>query len=297
MKVLGFGDILVEKVITIDRFPKRTEKAEIKSFLEYASGKCANVTAALSKLEFDASFIGKVGSDAEGSLLIENMIHYGIDTKNIILGNENSGIRVIVKSDDNKEIILENMGANYNLKLEEINRIEKVDLAYFVLLKNESLKTQKCIAKILKKDGAKIIINTESLEKDKEGVLNFADVVFLDYNKFSSFSLNEIENKIKDFLKDVKIFVIKIRNGINGCIVFENGNKIEKHVFKNKDKVAFNEFNASSAFDAGFIFGLAKNKSLEDCVKLANFFLKECSNKEDFLSGIPTLHRLNFLFT
>ncbi|MFH8109986.1 MAG: carbohydrate kinase family protein, partial [Candidatus Aenigmatarchaeota archaeon] len=112
MKVLGFGDILVEKVITIDRFPKRTEKAEIKSFLEYASGKCANVTAALSKLEFDASFIGKVGSDAEGSLLIENMIHYGIDTKNIILGNENSGIRVIVKSDDNKEIILENMGAN-----------------------------------------------------------------------------------------------------------------------------------------------------------------------------------------
>ncbi|MBU5678563.1 MAG: carbohydrate kinase family protein [Candidatus Aenigmatarchaeota archaeon] len=297
MKVLGFGDLVVEKVIIIDKFPKIGEIAKIKSSLEFASGKCANVIKALSKLEFNASFIGKVGSDAEGSLLIENMIHYGIDTKNIILGNENSGIRVIVKSDGNKKIILENMGANYNLKLEEINRIEKVDLAYFVLLRSESLKTQKCIAKIMKEYGAKVIVNTDNLEKESKEILSLADVVLLDYSEFSKFSLEQIEDYIKKFLKNVAIFLIKIRNGINGCIVFENKNKIEKYIFKNKVEGILNEFSASSAFDSGFIFGLSKNKSLEESVKLANVFLKECIKREEPLSGIPTLHQLNFLLT
>lgn len=294
MKILGFGDLVVDKLIIIDKFPKKGEVAKLKSFLEYASGKCANVIAALSKLDFDASFIGKVGSDAESSLLIESMINYGVDTKNIILGNENSGIRVIVKSDENRKIILENMGENYNLKLDEVNTIENVDLAYFVLLKEESLKTQKYVAKALKEHGTKLIVNTDSLEKERREIIALADVVLLDYNEFSKFSLEKIKNYVRKFFNSLQIFVIKIKNGINGCIVFENRNKIEKHIFKNKVESLINELNASSAFDSGFIFSFAKNRSLEESIKIANIFLKECVTKEDPLSWILSLRELNF---
>lgn len=295
MKILGFGDLVVDKIISIDKFPKKNEKAMIKSIEEYASGKCANVIAALSKLDFVASFIGKVGGDAEGSLLIENMLNYGVDTKNIILGNEKSGVRVIIKTEEKQKIVLENMGENYNVRLEEIDIIDDFDLAYFVLLKGSSLETQKSIARIIKESGSKIIVNTESLEKEYEDIIKLADIIFLDYNEFLRFHINEFEKIIKKFLKTASLFVIKNYNGIKGCIVFENGNKIEKHIFKNKIENIFNEFNASSAFDAGFIFGVAKNKDLKECVKLANIFIEECTKKQDPLSGIPNLSQLSFL--
>lgn len=296
MKILGFGDIFVDKIITIDRFPKKGEKAKIISSEEYASGKCANVIAALSKLDFRSSFIGKVGSDAEGSLLIENMINHGVDTKDIVLGNGNSGIRIILRSEDkNSKIFLENMGENYNIKLEEIAGLENADIAYFVLLKDVSLKTQRNIAKIMKEQGAKIIINTESLDKESEEIIKLADVVFLDYNEFSNYSLDEIENNIKRILKSASFFVVKIQNGVNGSIVFENRSKIEKHLFRNRIEKNLNSLYVSSAFDSGFIFGFSKDKSLEECIKMANIFIRECIKSKDPLSGIPNIQRLNSL--
>lgn len=295
MKILGFGDIVVDKIISIDRFPKKGEIARIKSFEEHASGKCANVIASLSKLDFDVKFIGKVGSDAEGSLLIENMINHGIDSKNIILGNGNSGVRIIIRSEDKKKILLENMGENYNLKLEEIVDLENVDLAYFVLLKDVSLKTQKHVASIMKEQGSKIVISIESFEKENEEILKLADVVLLDYNEFSNFSLEDAEKNAKKLLRYATLFVLKIQNGMNGSIVFEKKSKIEKHIFRNKFELVFNDLYASSAFDSGFIFGLTKNKELEECIKIGNIFIEECIKRQDPVSGIPNIHRLNSL--
>ena len=87
-----------------------------------------------------------------------------------------------------------------------------------------------------------------------------------------------------DFLigKGVKIVAIKL--GVEGCYVTDGHERLRIEAFKVK---AVDTTGAGDAFCAGLLYGLLKEKSLQECGRLGNFVASRCVMKMGARSGLP----------
>lgn len=72
MKVIAFGEALIDMLAL--------PEAGQRKFLEQPGGAPANVAVGVAKLGGDAMFVGQVGKDMFGDLLVRSMSGYGVDT-------------------------------------------------------------------------------------------------------------------------------------------------------------------------------------------------------------------------
>jgi ribokinase len=87
--------------------------------------------------------------------------------------------------------------------------------------------------------------------------------------------------------KGVKVVAVEL--GSKGCYVTDG--KQGHHVEAFKVNVV-DTTGAGDAFCAGFLYGLTKDKSLEECGKLGNFVASGCITKMGARPGLPTLRDL-----
>lgn len=77
MKTICYGELMIDMI---------AEKvlAEADCFKKYAGGAAANVAVQIRQLGGDAAFLGKLGDDAFGRYLIENLRRFDVDTDAVI---------------------------------------------------------------------------------------------------------------------------------------------------------------------------------------------------------------------
>ena len=81
-----------------------------------------------------------------------------------------------------------------------------------------------------------------------------------------------------------------IKLGRNGCFVTDGK---ESHVVEPFKVKAVDTTGAGDAWNAGFLYGLIKNKSLWECGKLGNFVASRCITKMGARTGLPRLADLH----
>jgi len=116
-RVFCIGEALIDFICTdID-----VDLSHGSNFLKKAGGAPANVAASVAKLGGQASFCGKVGSDAFGKFLIDEMRHHGIDCSHVVIDEVISTTLAFVslKSDGERDFEFFR-GADGNLKYDEI---------------------------------------------------------------------------------------------------------------------------------------------------------------------------------
>jgi ribokinase len=82
-----------------------------------------------------------------------------------------------------------------------------------------------------------------------------------------------------------------VKMGDKGCYV-TNGE--EKKTIQPYKVNAVDTTGAGDAFDAGFLYGLVQNRTLEDCGKLGNFVASRSVMKMGARDGLPTREDLVF---
>ena len=295
--VVGFGALNVDKLFKVNMIAAKEEESFITGFAETSGGSAANTVVGLARLGCKVGFVGKVAEDREGKILLEEFRKESVDTKGVAVAKQGRSGTVMGFVDENGERALYiDSGVNDQVEFNEKNR-KYVSQTMFLHLTSfvgeESFQTQKRIVETIPEDvmvsfdpGAlyarKGLAALESIVKRTSVLMpNAGELELLtgmaDYRRGAEAMLK----------KGVKVVAVKL--GSRGCYVTDGRQSHNVEAFKAS---VVDTTGAGDAFCAGFLYGLIKHKSLEECGRIGNFVASRCTTKMGARIGLPTLKDL-----
>lgn len=120
--VVCFGALNMDRLYRVNEIAKGGEERFILSFKESSGGSAANTAAGLAKLGVKTGYVGKVASDREGKILLDDFKKVGVNTDGIIVSREgrSGGVIGFVDQKGERAMYLD-AGVNDQLGFEEIN--------------------------------------------------------------------------------------------------------------------------------------------------------------------------------
>jgi ribokinase len=245
-------------------------------------------------------FIGKVGCDKEGDLLLEDFRKEGVDTSGVIHAKrgKSGSVMGFVDKKGARALCID-AGVNDTITLSEIN-MEYVSQARFLHLTSfvgeKSFQTQKKLLNALP-ETVKVSFDPGALYARKglallEPIIKKTYVLMPNAVELELLTGKADHCKGADFMigKGVKIVAVKL--GGDGCYVTDGR---ERHLIEAFKVKVVDTTGAGDAFCAGFLYGLLNDKSLYECGRLGNFVASRCVMKMGARTGLPSVKDLEFL--
>jgi ribokinase len=298
--VVGFGALNVDKLFRVNRLAKAEEESFIEDYAEACGGSAANTTVGLARLGCKVGFIGKVGCDREGDLLIKDFRAEGVDaTGTVRAGQGKSGSVLGFVDKKGARALYIDSGVNDTMEFDEIN-VGYASQAQFLHLTSfvgeKSFQTQKKLLSAIP-NSVKVSFDPGALYArkgyaDLEPILKKTYVLMPNAIELELLTGETDYCKGADFMvgKGVKIVAVKL--GGDGCYVTDGR---EQHLIKAFKVKVVDTTGAGDAFCAGFLYGLVNGKSLFECGRLGNFVASRCVMKMGARTGLPFAKDLKLL--
>lgn len=270
--VVTFGSAVIDVFVNTDAAEahgfmhyKVGDKILIKNLRFDIGGGGTNTAVAFSRLGFKTGYIGEIGGDENGRKVLEMLKKENIEYLGKVMERELTGYSVILDSSGGDRTILTYKGANDEISLKDIKKFE-ANWLYFSSLLGKSFETQKKLAEMLKKKGAKIAFNPSSYlikTKNLKPVLKLTDILIL--NKEEAIMLaGKKENLLGELRKSTNgIIVITDKDKLISCYDGIKKYSITPHKIKVVERTG-----AGDAFASGFVAGQIAGKSINESLKL-----------------------------
>lgn len=160
-KVTVLGSMNLDTVLRMEKLPRPGETVHSKEVFTSGGGKGANQAIAAQRSKAEISFIGAVGKDESGELLIELLAQDGVDVSQISrLEKERTGSAIVMVDDSGENSIVIHSGANDHVSLRNKKTMEIIENSDFLVSQFE-INTDVIIEafKIAKKAGVKTVLN------------------------------------------------------------------------------------------------------------------------------------------
>ena len=296
--VVGFGALNLDKLFKVNMIAKREEEGFVTDYKESGGGSAANTIVGLARLGLKTGFIGKVASDHEGKLLLEDFRKEGVDVNGITISEKGRSGTVMGYVDPNGDRALYvDPGVNDQLDLNDIN-LDYVSGTNFIHMSSfvaeKPFEAQKQLIEQLA--NVDICFDPGALYANK-GLNAIKPIIQRSYAVLP----NETEVKLltgKDYKEGAETFMelgaelVAVKLGKRGCYVTDGK---EHHQIEAYNVEAVDTTGAGDAFCAGFIYGLAKRKDLYECGRLGNFVASRCVSAMGARTGLPRLADLKNL--
>jgi ribokinase len=270
------GDVNIDLLLSpIKDYPKRDSQEKISWLKVEVGGGAAHVALALSKLGLKTKLIGLIGNDSFGNFILEKIKKFGVENKLRVVKKE-TGISIGINFEDGSRSLLTYRGTNSFFSIRDFNFHEIEGKVLFLTGYGLLEKFRKDVKKVLKFAKNKGMITC--LEPDVKGGINFKRKGFLEILKFADFFFPDFEEaksltqekNLKKILEKFFKFgckIVALKLGEKGCIVAKKNEMIRIPAIKTK---VVNPTGAGDFFDAGFIFGYLKYKSLKKAGEFGN---------------------------
>jgi ribokinase len=298
--VVGFGALNVDKLFRVDKIAGAEEESFIEDYVEACGGSAANTVVGLARLGCKVGFIGKVGRDKEGTLLLADFRKEGVDTSGVIRAKHGRSGSVLGFVDRKGARALHiDSGVNDTITPDDV-KMEYVSEARFLHLTSfvgeKSFQTQRKLLETLP-NNVKVSFDPGALYARK-GLASLRSITKRAYVLMPNVvELELLTGKADycrgaDFLigKDVKLVAVKL--GGDGCYVTDGR---ERHLIEAFKVKVVDTTGAGDAFCAGFLYGLLKGESLYECGRLGNFVASRCIMKMGARAGLPFAKDLELL--
>jgi len=246
-------------------------KVLIKELNIFTGGGGTNTAVAFSRLGLKTGFVGKVGNDENGKIILESLPKERVE----FLGEKEgiSGYSVILDAVESDRTIFTYKGCNDSLKFKEIKTLD-ARWFYFSSMLKVSLKTQIKLSEYAKKHSIKIAYNP-SLYLAREGkwqlkkILKNTEIII--FNKEEAQALvHDVTNNIFNLLFEVSKLgpkIIVITDAHNGAHCY---NTYDEYVYSAKPgRVKVVETTgAGDAFASGFVTAIILGKDISHAIKL-----------------------------
>jgi ribokinase len=298
--VIGFGALNVDKLFRVNRLAKAEEESFIEGYTEACGGSAANTVVGLARLGCKVGFIGKVGYDREGDLLIQDFHTEGVDTAGTIRTEqgESGSVLGFVNKKGARALYID-PGVNDTITLDEVNsryvsRAQFLHLTSFV--GEKSFQTQKRLLDAIPESG-KVSFDPGALYARK-GYAAMEPILRRTYVLMPNAIELEILTGKVDYCKGADLMVgrgvkiVAVKLGADGCYVTDGR---ERHLIEPFKVKVVDTTGAGDSFCAGFLYGLINEKNLEECGRLGNFVASRCVMQMGARAGLPFAKDLKLL--
>ena len=275
--VIVVGELNVDLILNnIDSFPEMGKEKIAKNMALTLGSSSAIFASNLSSLGATVAFLGKIGNDSFGDLVIESLRSKNVNVDLIIRDkNSNTGATVVLNYNEDRAMVTY-QGAMNELTIRDISK-ETLSLAkhlhfssYYLQpgIKNEISELFK-MAKDLELSTS-FDMQWDPDEKwdfNYEKTLPLVDVFLPNEQELKYLTKNENIDDALDVLSQFSNAVI-VKMGNKGSLLFNNGIKNLKNAFINNEVV--DAIGAGDSFNAGFIFKYINGESLEKCQEFGN---------------------------
>jgi ribokinase len=295
LDVVCFGALNMDKLYRVNRIAREEEESVITGFKEFPGGSAANTAVGLARLGIKTGYIGKVSSDREGKLLLDNFKAEGVDTRGVIVSKEGrSGVVIGFVDEKGERALYVDPGVNDAIEFKEIN-LEYAGSAKILHLTSfvgeKPFETQKTLVKNL--SNIKVSLDPGELYARKglttlKPIIKRSFVLLLNENEIKLLTGKNYREGSKMLVNEgVSIAAVKL--GKRGCYVTDGK---ETHLIEPYKVKVVDTTGAGDAFCAGFLYGLIKNKDLHECGRLGNFVASRCIREAGAREGLPKLSDL-----
>lgn len=225
----------------------------------YPGGSPVNFAVYMKELGVDTSYIGVIGDDDNGKIIVNEVKGRGVDVSRLHTKPGKTAVTQIELINKNRVFTAYDEGVfeHFTLDEDDISFIKTHHLVhsdingrtegYYHIFKEADIITSFDFSNQLKEE----IVNP---------MLPYVDYAFFSYDRYDSFIENYI---IKAQMLGSKVVVATL--GENGSIAFD-GRKLYKQDIYKVDVV--DTLGAGDSFIAGFMYGILNNKSVECCLDL-----------------------------
>jgi ribokinase len=298
-EVICFGALNIDRLCRVERIAGPGEESFIFDREDHPGGSAANTAVGLSRLGISTGYIGKMATDDEGKILLKNFKDEGVTISGIINTPQGrSGVVTGFVDKTGERTLYVDPGINDTLIFEDI-KIDYVSNADFLHMTSfvgqKPFDAQKRIVKNLFR--TKISFDPGEMYVRKgikalRPIINRSYVLFLNEKELEILTKKEIEKGALSLL-DEGVKIVFVKRGKKGCYVINN----DVSYFLDPYEVeVIDTTGAGDAFCAGVLFGLIKNKKIDECGRIGNFVASCCISHIGARNGLPKLEELEEVF-
>jgi sugar/nucleoside kinase (ribokinase family) len=269
------ADFIVKPVDTV---PDRG-KLQLVDSVELQIGGCASNTGIVAaKLGIEVGIFASVGNDALGTFIIDCIRKGGIGTQGIkMVPDCTSSGSVVLIHPDGERSFFHSIGANMafnplELSLESLSPYEIVHIAGVLALPESEGKNLLEFCRKLKQEKKIVTLDTVW---DSRGIwlpaieesLPYVDYFLPSIEEAKMLSGKEDPQEVAEFFLSRGVKNICLKMGEKGSMIFDG---TESHTFSPVPVTQVDSTGAGDSYVAGFLVGLAKGYTFQECGVLAN---------------------------
>ncbi len=298
--VVGFGALNLDKLFKVNKLAKAEEESFIEGYSETCGGSAANTAVGLARLGCKVGYIGKVGCDREGDVLIQDFCNEGVNTDSVVRAAQGkSGAVMGFVDKKGARALYVNSGVNDTINIDEVNARYAAQAQFLHLTSfvgEESFQTQKKLLDAIP-DSTKVSFDPGTLYARKgylplEPIIRKTYVLMPNVLELTILTGEITYHKGADVMIDKGVKIVAVKLGGDGCYVTDGHEQYLIEPFK-VDVV--DTTGAGDAFCAGFLYGLVNGKSLFECGRLGNLVASRCVMKMGARAGLPSAEDLELL--
>ncbi|HRE51407.1 MAG TPA: carbohydrate kinase family protein [Flavitalea sp.] len=276
-EVIVVGELNVDLILNqIATFPEIGKEILAKTMTLTLGSSAAIFASNLSSLGAKVAFLGKIGKDVFGSLVLESLEKKGVDTSLIIQSDSlNTGATVVLNFDQDRANIT-HAGAMDHLTIDDIGP-DKFKGCKHLHFSSYFLQTglKKDIARLFseaKKAGLTTSFDVqwdpwEKWDLDLKNVLPYVDVFLPNEKELMKLTgRNTLESAIDSIKGFANTIVVKL--GSKGSASYHKGQLVTIPAFINEQVV--DAIGAGDSFNAGFVYKFIQGAPIETCQQYGN---------------------------
>lgn len=283
MSLIVIGSSAMDLVVTTQQRPQAGETLIGKNFFVVPGGKGANQAVACARLGAQVTFLGCVGDDSYGKMIVDNLVREGINTQAIDrLPQVTSGTAHITLADgDNSIIVIK--GANDYITPAYIEKNSlALNKAKIVLIQQEIPKqTVSYVAQLCNKKKIPLLLNPAPARKLSSIIID--QVSYLTPNEHEAGVIFGVDNYHKILAKyPNKLIVTEGSQGVR----YHDASK-EQHIpGYNVDVI--DTTGAGDTFNGAFAVAISEGNSIRESLVFANAAAALSVTQLGAQGGMPT---------
>ena len=273
-RVWVLGSSNIDFTYNVERLPLKGQTVTASSYNVGTGGKGANQAIAAAHFGSNVSFIGAVGNDPEGQILLDTLKKWQIDVEHVImLDGIKSGNAVIFVDSDGNNFISVFPGANQHVPLSLIENITFNQGDYLIAQLEVNLDIIERSFLTAKRNNAITVLNVSPYKKLSNALIQNTDIILL--NETEALEMTNVS--VSDAVTAKESALRLIKNGIPSVIITLGGlgvvlSNTEKSIYFPGHKVkVVDTQGAGDAFLGTLISKLGEGRGIEESVSVANY--------------------------
>jgi ribokinase len=271
-KILVIGSLNTDLVVRASRFPSPGETILGENLVTIPGGKGANQAVAAARLGAQVAMIGRVGTDAFGSTLINNLKQNKVDADRVIKdGSSATGTAVIVVDSQGQNSIILSPGANAKVTPSDIGRGTFSGCSLLLLQLEIPIETVIHSANLAREKGLRVLLNPAPAHNLPDDLLRTADYILPNETELGLLTGKPVNDLAAVGAAGRSLLARGAKNiivtlGAQGALIL---NKDATKLIPSFKVNVVDTTAAGDAFIGGLAVGLLNGESLEDAVQYA----------------------------